>query len=127
MARALPETHESLWRMIFGLLVWAAHFLLSYVTGAIACAKFVDAQDEIGLARVLVALYTVLALALIGWSARTHWRRHRRGRSMTPADDAGNREDRQRFLGLAGLLLCGLSAVAVIYTAAVAVMIRGCA
>lgn len=126
MSGAVPEARESLWRLIFGPLVWAAHFLLSYVTGAIGCAKLADTQDEIGLLRLLVALYTAMAMALIAGAADHQWRRQRHA-SAQPAQDAGGREHRQRFLGLAGLLLCGLSAVAVIYTAAVVVAIRGCA
>jgi len=40
--------------------------------------------------------------------------------------DADTPEDRHRFLGFATLLLSGLSAVAVIYTALVVVVFRSC-
>ena len=121
MAPDLAETRESLWRLIFAPLVWAAHFLLSYVSGAIVCAK--SAGDGVGTLHLLVACYTLRALALIGASTRRHWHRYR---ADVPQRAAGGGEARHRFLGFAGLLLCALSAVAVLYTAAVPALVAGC-
>ena len=60
-------------------MIWAAHFLLSYITAAIWCAKVAGPDGSLGVVRVAIAMYTVLALSgigVIGWSA---FRRHSYG------------------------------------------------
>ena len=42
--------------------IWAAHFLLCYVTAAIWCAKVAGPDGSLGGVRVAIAVYTVLAL-----------------------------------------------------------------
>ena len=98
-----PRTRGGLWRLTAGPLVWAIHFLASYVTAAVWCARTMPA-------------------ASLGWRG---WQRHRAGRQPPPHDEA-TAGDRHRFLGLATALLCGLSFVAVAYTALGAVMIGTC-
>jgi hypothetical protein len=105
-------------------LVWAAHFLLCYVTAAVWCAKH-GALDPIPAVRAAVAVYTALALgaiAIVGWVG---FRAHRFG-TDEPPHDADTPEDRHRFMGFATLLLSGLSALAVVYAALVAVFIETC-
>ncbi len=122
--RMLPEQRASLWRLVGGPATWALHFLLCYVTAAVWCAKHARLPPSLELRGMLWA-YTaaaVLAIALFGWRGLRH---HRWGSERLPHDDptAG---DRHRFLGFASLLLCGLSLVAVLYTALAIALVGSC-
>lgn len=136
--RELPERPSHLWLIALSPAVWALHFLACYVTAAIWCAKSAPAAAPLGPARVAVAAYTVVALAVIaatGWHA---WRRLRRGGAGGRPSRGGSRPvvggphdadtpgDRERFLALATLLLSGLSFVATVFTALAAVFIGDC-
>jgi uncharacterized iron-regulated membrane protein len=75
--------------------------------------------------RLAVAAYTgaaMIAIAAIGWMG---YRDHRRG-SGEPPHDADSPEDRHRFLGFSTLLLAGLSLIATLYTALVALFFSTC-
>ena len=104
-----------LWRIIVAPTIWAVHFLASYVTVAVYCEK-AGRTAALDPALVAVVVYTVAALAGIAWSSRTLWRV--RGRSLTDDDfeyEHNTPEERHRFLSHVALMLCVLSAVAVIY------------
>jgi hypothetical protein len=119
------ERHESLWMLAASPGIWSAHFGLCYITAAIWCAKAPHALAPLGGVRTAIALYTAAALAgiaLIGWIG---YRAHRLGQAPTP-HDADSPADRHRFMGLATLMLSGLSALAVVYAALVAVFIETC-
>jgi len=123
--RALPESRASLWMLTAGPATWAVHFLLSYVTAAIWCAKAARVAAPLGTARVALIAYTVVALAVIvavGWRS---WRQHQWGDAELP-HDAASAGDRHRFLGFATLLLCGLGFVAVVYSALAIGLIGTC-
>ncbi|MEW6168124.1 MAG: hypothetical protein AB1651_10565 [Pseudomonadota bacterium] len=118
------ESREALWALFLGPTIWAAHFLLSYGTAAVWCAK--AAGGDFVAVRIAVALYTAAALALIALSAHRGFRRHRYGEPAAPPHDADSDADRHRFLGFASLLLCGLAAVATLYGAMVVAFIQSC-
>jgi hypothetical protein len=121
MSTELPEQRTSLASLVAAPLIWAAHFLLSYVTAAIWCAKVAGA--DLGGARAAIAVYTVAALLsilVIGWRAA---RRHRLGDSPHDRDSP---EARHRFVAFATLLLAGLSAIAIIYAALAAALVGSC-
>jgi hypothetical protein len=107
-------------------VIWAAHFMLCYLTASIWCAKMTGLSDSFETVRVALIVYTVIALAgigIVGWGG---YRRHSFGQSEPPHDE-DTAEDRHRFLGLATFLLAALSAVAVIYAAFVIFFFRSCA
>lgn len=121
----LPERRESLWRLIVSPTIWAAHFLLSYITAAIWCAKFAGPDGSLTPVRWAIAGYTAAALlgiALSGWSGL---RRHRRG-SETTENDYDTPGDRHGFAGFATVLLSALSAVATIFSAFVVIFFQDC-
>lgn len=121
----LAEENQSLVLLAASPVLWAVHFLLSYGTAAIWCAKVAGPGGSLSGVRVAMVIYTVLALSgigVIGWAA---FRRHSYGMSPPP-HDADTPEDRHRFLGFAALLLSALSAVATLYTALVVVFIGSC-
>jgi hypothetical protein len=121
----LPEQDESLWRLTMSPIIWATHFLLSYISAAIWCAKVVGRDGGLEPIRLAVAVYTGLALVgivIVGWRG---FSRHRFG-STTGSHDFDSPESRHRFLGFATLLLSALSLVATIYVTLVVVFIRSC-
>ena len=121
----LSEENESLWMMIVSPLVWSAHFLLCYITAAVWCAKFVPRGGTLEPVRWAIAGYTLVALAGIGWNGWWGYRRSRLGSETVP-HDADTPGDRHRFLGFATLLLAGLSAIATVFEAMVAVFFNTC-
>ena len=124
-APALPEKHERLWRLAVSPTIWGAHLLASYITAAIWCAKAVPRDGTLAPVRWAIAGYTLVALAGIAWNARDGLRRHQRG-TESAVHDYDTPGDRHGFLGYATLLLAGLSAVAVLYGAAVIVFFDDC-
>ncbi len=120
-----PEQDETLWRLTVPPTIWAAHFLLSYISASVWCSKLGQAGASIGGIRVAIAVLTVVALAGIGMAGIGGYRRHGRG-FETAEHDFDSPVDRHRFLGFATLLLAGLSAVATIFTALPAVFIENC-
>jgi hypothetical protein len=117
--------HYSLWLLTIAPTIWAAHLLVSYITAAVWCAKFVSAGGELGVVRSAVMWYSAVAfagIAVIGWEGL---RRHRHGTEAT-THDLDSVEDRHRFLGFATLLLSGLSAVGVLYAALAATYFDTC-
>jgi hypothetical protein len=125
LAEESAEQNQSLLFLTASPVIWAAHFMLSYLTAAIWCAKVAGPGGSLGVVRVAIAIYTVLALSGIGYIGWQAFRRHSYGTATLPHDD-DSPEDRHRFLGFAALLLSALSAVAVIYAALAAVFIGSC-
>lgn len=123
--RLIPREVESLWTLFTGPTIWAGHFLAAYVGAAVFCAKAPGLPFDFGGVRVFIAGITLLALAgivLAGWLA---WRQWGFG-TQDPPHDGWGAEDRNRFQGFATLLLCGLSFVAVVFTAMPALFIAEC-
>ncbi len=112
----LPETGSHLLLMTAPPVIWMAHFLLSYVTGAVWCARFSTIGGTLGPVQTWVVGYTAVALGAIAVCAWGGYRRHTLD-AGTPPHDADTPGDRHRFLGFATLLLAGLSLVATIYSA----------
>ena len=119
------EKHQSIWLLAAGPSIWAAHFVLSYATAAIWCAKVVGAGGSLTTVRVAIAVYTLLALAGLAIVSRMGYLKYRFGEGRVP-HDADTPEDRHRFLGFSTLLLSSLSAVAVLYGALVALFFVMC-
>ena len=114
----------SLWTLVAPPSIWAVHFLFCYVFAAIHCAK---AGRLAGLApiRVEIGVATVIALVLVGICAFVAWAQARVEGDPPPHRESTD-EDRVRFLGVAGLLLAALSAVAIVFTALPAALIGDC-
>lgn len=124
-ANQFEERPAHLWLLAASPAIWAAHFVLSYATASIWCAKVASRSGSLGGARVAIGLYTVAALVAIVAVGVDAYRRHAHGSASLP-HDADLPEDRYRFLGFAAVLLSGLSVIAVVYAALVAVFIGSC-
>jgi hypothetical protein len=118
----LPENTTFLVMVGLAPAIWLTHFVVTYITASIWCAKSAEAgaaaagnaamvQVPLGTIHLLVAGYTVLALAGILLVSLSGWRRHRHGAETTP-HDMDTPGDRHRFLGFATVLLSGLSFLA---------------
>ena len=121
----ISGSEESLWWLALAPSIWAVHFLACYLTAAIWCAKAADPGAPITAVRIAIAVYTVVALVGIAITFRHGHSRHATGTAAVP-HDFDTPQDRHRFLGFATLLLAGLSAVAVLYSALVAVWFGSC-
>ena len=125
MTTELRDKPATLWILAAPPTVWAAHFLLSYVTAAIVCAKATRSVAAVAPAQLAIVVYTVAALLAIAWLARWGWRQHAEGGKALPHDD-DTPEGRERFLGFATFLLSGLVAVAVIFLALSVALVGTC-
>lgn len=122
----VPERNESLWLLVVSPTVWMAHFLACYITAAVWCAKSAEGREtSLAAVRLAVGVYTLMAMAAIlcnGWGGL---RRFRINVGAGPSH-ADSPEDRHRFLGFATLLLAGMSALATIFVAIVALYFEDC-
>lgn len=119
-------TGTDLWRVIAAPIVWALHFLFCYIYGAVYCAKAGRDASLDGPTTVIVGA-TVVALSLIALSTHHLWKV--RGRSLTDNDfefEHNTPEERHRFLSHVALMLCVLSAVAVLYVAIPMIYLSNC-
>ncbi len=121
----LSEKKGSLLFLIAAPIIWAAHFLLSYITAAIWCEKAAGLTGSLLPVRLAIAGYTVVALAGIGYIGWKGYRMHR-FRDGDRLHDQDTPASRYRFLGFATLLLSGLSAVATVYETLVVLFIERC-
>lgn len=116
----------SLWIMIAAPSVWALHFLLSYWAAAIWCAKIPQPTEPILAVRIGVGVLTLAALAAVGWLAWTAVRSYQATLLIQEKLTEHSEAERTRFLGHATLLLCSLSAVAIVFDAMPALVFDSC-
>jgi hypothetical protein len=125
-----PEHRESLWILTFAPTIWAAHFLLSYLTAAVWCAKAAGIDGGFGDVQMAIGVYTVTALGGIAIVAWRGWRRQSVPGFQAPPGEfeaaADTARDRHLFLAFSTLLLSGLSAVATIYVGIAPVFVGDC-
>lgn len=123
---ARQDTRTTLWLLVAPPTLWALHFLACYLTAAIWCARVAGRTGALGSARTAVWVYTLVALGGIVFFGWMGLRRHR----LKPLEAAPHEEDtegdRERFMGLAMLMLATLSGVAVLYVALAAAFIASC-
>ena len=116
---------QSLWVLTFPPAIWGTHFLACYFTAAVYCAKL-GRDAGLGPVRPAIAAYTLVALVLLAWLAMNAWRRHASGVNQPLPHEEPTAGDRYRFMGFTTLLLCGISALAVLFAAMVALFFETC-
>lgn len=115
--KRVRQSDRGLWLFVWPVAAWGVHFLAAYVSAAIYCAK-ASAGAGLEAAKLAILAATVVALAALGvlaWHARG---RYRRGAASRASDD--------RFIGATTLMLCALSALAVIAVGSVAFFFGDC-
>jgi heme/copper-type cytochrome/quinol oxidase subunit 2 len=115
---------NSLLSLISAPVIWGLHFLAAYLTVSLACAAaytqpLLWGVDIVGWG---VALLTLIALALLLYIAVINHAKWRRS-----ADREAPGTEINRFFSLCSVLLCVLSAVAVIWVAFPAFILPSCA
>lgn len=91
-----PTTRRQQWLgFITSPIVWTVYFVVVYVLDEAACALDLLSPTAVLPLTTLFALLTLGFIGLAAWLALRAWRE---------GDGAGN----GRFLGLSGLLLCGM-------------------
>jgi hypothetical protein len=120
----VAETNSTLWRLTVPPGIWAAHFLLSYATVSIWCAKAAEPAGSFWQVRAAIAVYSVVALAVIGVVGWAGYGDCIGGGSALSQDTP---ESRSRFLGYATLLLSALSGLATAFAALTLFFFRSCA
>lgn len=110
--------------MIAAPLIWAAHFLICYVLVSLACTLGWSEQQLLGRnpAEIGIALISLAALALLGYTAILNFEKYRQAPS-----DASSANDISAFIALNSVLLCALSTVALIWVAFPTLMLPSCA
>jgi hypothetical protein len=119
------EKDESIWLLVVSPSIWALHFMACYLTAAIWCAKAVDASAPLSIVRVSIGVYTLVAVVMISAVAWIGYQRYK-SRGVRGPHHADTPEDRHSFLGFATLLLSGLSLVATLFVALVALFVGSC-
>lgn len=116
-----PFDRGSLLGIVAAPTIWAAHFLLVYVLGALSCAR---GAPPLASMLPIVAAATISALAgiaLVSWPSWREWRGER-----DVETDHATAEGRSHFLAHASLLLAGLSIVAVLLQSLPALLSLSC-
>lgn len=124
-----PFTSDSPLSLVSAPIVWAAHFVACYVLVSLACAY--------GFGRVGtgIAVLTLAALGLIGYSTLANWRKWKRMQAREPRPSSSapglssdkTAVDTSRFFALTSAMLGILSAVALIWVAFPAAILPPCA
>ncbi len=130
MAHDVSQKEGSLWWVAAPPGIWAAHFLLSYGTVAVWCAKYAGPESSLLGARWAIVAYSAAALGSVWVVARrglAQWRSVPRGQSAEQAaNEIDSPEARRHFLGFTLLALSALTALAIAYEALAAVFIGSC-
>ncbi|HET7410064.1 MAG TPA: hypothetical protein VFJ13_07670 [Paracoccaceae bacterium] len=125
--KSWAEERDSIWRIAFGPLIWAVHFILTYGGTSVVCFKLFDQPWAMPFLRGSILAITVLALAGIGIVAWRSWQRWDYLDDYDYEHDRAVEEHRHEFLGHAAFLLAVLSGVGVIYVALPAAFMDSCA
>jgi hypothetical protein len=131
VARAFER--DNLFSLIVGPMVWVAHFLILYVTAAIACAHgfFDDRIQGVPIVQVIGGSATLVALALVLDGFILSWRRWRGRpfdgeRAPLPPHDGADVMSRRRFMAYASMLLSGVSLIAIVWESLPLVFFTSC-
>jgi hypothetical protein len=116
------EERSSLLKITLGPMIWAAHFVVCYGLVAVTCAKGWDIET----ARQGLLLFSVAALASIGWVCRTSWRQWNPRETGDFVNHKGRAEDRHHFLGHAAFLLSIIALIGVVFVSLPLLMVEGC-
>jgi hypothetical protein len=140
MTRYASTRMTVLWLLLLPFAIWGAHFLAAYVVTAIQCAKSSDPAAAIPTVRWIVTGLTLAALAGLVGTLRYGRNYCRRESSADPENGvgpgvnngdsprAGNVPviDQVRFVWALLLMMSALSALAILYAAAVVFFFGDC-
>ena len=116
------ERPEPLWVPVIAPVVWACHFEICYVLGALSCGRF----THLGRGAVTeIAVATAVATLLIAACFARGWQRH--GYQLAVgANDDDSAADRQRFVAVTTMLLAGVSLIGTLFVGIGALLVEPC-
>lgn len=124
-----PFTLNRLTSLVSAPVIWSVHFVACYVLVSLACAY------GFGGVGTGIAVLTIAALAMLAYVARINW--HKWNHAQRPSHPSqAPRHDSQAehrapelnsFFSLTSMMLCALSAVALMWVAFPAVLLPDCA
>lgn len=126
MTRAQRTRMTVLWLLLLPFAIWGAHFLAAYVVTAVHCAKSSDPAAAIPVVRWIVTGVTLAALAALAATLLYGRGYCRRESSETDGDGALPVVHQTRFLWAVLLMMTALSALAMLYVAAVVFFFGDC-
>lgn len=107
----------SIWILVAAPTIWAAHFLVSYWVAAVYCAKSTSGWlGGITDPRWIIVGLGGLSIAAIVWLGVIAVRRYGGVFVVLEEITDSSEQGRERFIGHVALLLCALSAVAIVFT-----------
>lgn len=109
-----PLTRNRLSSLVSGPIIWAIHFLACYLIVSFACTF------RLGGANTGIAVVTVMALGLLAYTMLANYRKWQLAHRS-------NTGDLDAFFALNSMMLCGLSAVALIWVAFPSTVLPTCA
>lgn len=114
-------TLQRLITLVGAPIIWMAHFIVCYVAVSLVCALQLTDSRVLGInpAQFAVAVATLLALLLMGGMAAVQFRKWRHPSGPDP--------EMTRFFAANTLLLCALSALALVWVAFPSVVLPACA
>ncbi|GAB3540619.1 hypothetical protein GCM10027343_09950 [Noviherbaspirillum agri] len=112
-------TRNRLTTLVIGPTIWAAHFLGCYMIVSLACASGHTDVIHPG-----IGIITLAALALLGYAVLQNFRKWRQAQQAQQAHAPG--ADIAVFFSFNTVLLCALSAVALIWVAFPATLLPVC-
>lgn len=118
-----PFRLDHLLSMVAAPVIWGIHFVVCYVLVSLVCALGWSELRLLGmpLGHAGVALASLIALILLGYTAALNIEKYRRAPS-----DASDADDPAPFIALNSVLLCALSTVALVWVAFPALMLPAC-
>lgn len=124
-----PFTLNRLTSLVSAPVIWSMHFVACYVLVSLACAYGFGGVDT------GIALLTIAALAMLAYVALINWRKWNQAqRPSHPGQAPGHELQTEHgapqlnaFFSLTSMMLCALSAVALIWVAFPAVLLPNCA
>jgi hypothetical protein len=114
---------NSFFSLIIAPVIWGAHFLASYAIVSLACAAATTEPllFDMNVVDVSMAILTLVAIALFIYIGAVNYAKWQRAlHQQAPGDDLS------RFFALCSVMLCGVSAVAVIWVAFPTYMLPPC-
>ncbi|OGB26109.1 MAG: hypothetical protein A3I66_13595 [Burkholderiales bacterium RIFCSPLOWO2_02_FULL_57_36] len=114
---------NSLLSLVSAPIIWAVHFLLSYVIVSLVCSSGGTGAWVAGItaSEASIGALTLIAVALLVYIGIVNYEKWRHARRSALTGD-----DMSRFFALCSVLLCGLSAIAVIWIAFPAFILSPC-
>ena len=122
MFRLVPR--GTLFGMIVAPVVWIGYFVLSYIVVGVGCAVGYGESADFGLLRIVLLGVSLAGGGLILSATAQSYRHWRAALREEPVEET--LESPHAFLALAGLFLCGISLLGVVWGTLAVFLLEPC-